>query len=211
MGPAPCWLALSRTSGRPHWDERVNWLEVAGFVLGLINIVLLVRRSVWNFPVAMVMVSLMGVVLFRSRLYSEAGLQGFFFVVNAYGWWLWSKAKGGESAVPVGWMGNRARAVWAVATALCSVSLGWIMHRFTNAALPFADSAITGASIAAQFLLSFRKIENWALWVMIDVASVCLYLYRDLYLFAVLYVAFGVLSVIGFRKWKSSADAPVRA
>ena len=68
MGPAACWWGSSPTSGRPHWDERVSWQEVAGFVLGLINIVLLVRRSVWNFPVAMVMVSLVGVVLFRSRL-----------------------------------------------------------------------------------------------------------------------------------------------
>ena len=61
----------------------MSWPEVAGFVLGLINIILLVRRSVWNFPVAMVMVSLVGMVLFRSRLYSEAGLQGFFFVARS--------------------------------------------------------------------------------------------------------------------------------
>lgn len=206
-----CWWASRWTSGRPHWDERVSWQEVAGFVLGLINIVLLVRRSVWNFPVAMVMVSLVGVVLFRSRLYSEAGLQAFFFVVNACGWWLWTRAKGEESAVPVEWMSPRARVEWSAATVLCSISLGWIMHRFTNAALPFADSAITGASIAAQFLLSFRRIENWVLWVVIDVASVCLYLYRDLYLFAVLYVAFGVISVIGLREWMNSAGRPAKA
>lgn len=189
----------------------MSWEEVVGSILGLINIVLLVRRSVWNFPVAMAMVSLVGVVLFRSRLYSEAGLQLFFFVVNAYGWWLWSRAKGEDEGVPVEWMDARARAIWAMATALCSVSLGWIMHRFTNAALPFTDSAITGASIAAQFLLSFRKIENWVLWVVIDIASVCVYIYRDLYLFAALYVAFGVLSVMGLREWIASREEAARA
>lgn len=179
----------------------MSWLEAVGSLLGLINIVLLVRRSVWNFPVAMAMVTLVGIVLFRTRLYSEAGLQVFFFVVNAYGWWLWSRASDSAGQVPVRWMGWPARAVSAIATALCSVSLGWIMHRFTNAALPFADSAIAGASVTAQLLLSFRRIENWALWVLIDIASVSLYLYRGLDLFAGLYVAFGVISVLGLKEW----------
>ncbi len=176
-------------------------MEIAGSILGLINIFLLVRRSVWNFPVAMAMVTLVGIVLFRTRLYSEAGLQVFFFVVNAYGWWLWSRASDSSGEVPVRWMDWPARAVWAFATAICSLSLGWVMHSFTNAALPFADSAIAGASVTAQFLLSFRRIENWVLWVLIDIASVCLYFYRDLFLFAGLYTAFGVISVLGLREW----------
>lgn len=183
----------------------MSWTELAGSLLGLVNIVLLIRRSVWNFPVAMAMVSLIGVTLFEARLYSEAGLQVFFFVVNAWGWYLWSRARGDRHAVPVGWMGWPARAAWAAVTALLSLSLGWVMHRFTNAALPFADSAVTGASVAAQILLSLRRIENWVLWVAIDVVSVGLYLYRDLYALAALYVVFGVLSVRGYRQWTAAA------
>ena len=80
-------------------------------------------------------------------------------------------------------MGWPARAAWVTGT-MCAVSLGWVMRTTTDAALPFADSAIAGASITAQFLLSFRKIENWVLWVLIDVASVALYLNRGLNLFA---------------------------
>ncbi len=179
----------------------MSWAEVAGSILGLINILLLVRRSVWNFPVAMVMVCLIGFVLFGAKLYSEAGLQVFFFVVNGYGWYLWSRAKETAAEVPVSWMGWRARMAWIIGTAVSSLSLGWLMHRFTDAALPFADSAIAGASITAQFLLSFRRIENWVLWVLIDVASVALYLSRGLNLLAALYFAFGVISVIGLREW----------
>lgn len=178
-----------------------SWTEIAGAALGLIQIWLLVRRSVWNFPVAMVMVSLIGVTLFDARLYSEAGLQAFFFVVNAIGWHQWRRVENAEHQVPVTWMAWPSRAAWAAITALLSVSLGWVMHRFTNAALPFADSAVTGASIAAQLLLNFRRIENWVLWVGIDVISVALYLYRDLHFLAALYVAFLVISVIGLREW----------
>ena len=184
----------------------MNWTELAGALLGLANIVLLVRRSVWNFPVAMAMVTLIGITLFEKRLYSETGQQVFFFVVNGWGWYLWSRAKGAkEDAVPVGWMSDRARFVWAAATAALSLTLGWIMHRFTNAALPFADSAVTGASIAAQILLSLRRIENWVLWVAIDVVSIALYLNRELYFLAALYLVFLILSVQGLREWKRAA------
>jgi nicotinamide mononucleotide transporter len=87
-----------------------------------------------------------------------------------------------------------------------SLALGWVMGRFTNAALPFADSAITGASIAAQLLLNARRVENWVLWVLIDVASIALYLYRGLNWFAVLYGAFLVISLIGLRQWTRAAQ-----
>ncbi len=187
----------------------MNPVEALAAVLGLINIALLVRRSVWNFPAAMAMVTATAFVLFRARLYGETGLQAFFFVVNGWGWWLWSRAKGGEEAgVPVGWMSARQRIAWAGVTAALSLSLGWAMHRFTNAALPFADSAVTGASIAAQFLLSFRRIENWVLWIAIDVVSIALYLARGLPLLAALYGAFLVMSAVGLRVWIGAARRP---
>lgn len=181
-----------------------NWFQLIGAALGLIQIGLLVRRSVWNFPVAMVMVSLIGVTLVEARLYSEAGLQAFFFVVNAIGWFQWRQVEDRSRAVPVGWMNNQARGVWALVTVTLSVSLGWVMHRFTDAALPFADSAVTGASIAAQLLLNLRRIENWVLWIAIDVASVALYINRELYFFAALYLAFLVISVVGLKEWMAA-------
>lgn len=154
---------------------------------------------------AMAQVALTGVVLAGARLYSEAGLQAFFFVVNVHGWYLWKHAQGDDAEVPVGWMAWPARGGWAAVTLVLSVALGWVMHRFTNAALPFADSAVTGASVAAQLLLNLRRIENWVLWIVIDVVSVGLYLNRGLSLLAVLYVAFLVLSVIGLRQWRRAA------
>ena len=155
----------------------------------------------------MAQVTLTGVVLAGARLYSEAGLQAFFFVVNVHGWYLWSHARGDEADVHVAWMQWPARAAWGAVTIVLSLSLGWIMHRFTNAALPFADSAVTGASVAAQLLLNLRRIENWVLWIAIDVVSVALYITRGLNLLAALYVAFLVLSVIGLRQWTQAAKA----
>jgi nicotinamide mononucleotide transporter len=181
----------------------VSPLEIAGTVLGLANIVLLIRRSVWNFPAAMAMISCIGIVLFEARLYAEAGLQVFFFVVNAWGWYLWSRAKGegAGDTVPVRWLGWPARLGLAAGAAAISLALGLSLARWTDAALPMADSAVAGMSVAAQILLGLRRIENWVLWIVVDVVAVALYLDRGLNLLAILYCAFLVLSAVGLHAW----------
>lgn len=183
----------------------MNPIEWTAAALGVLNIVLLVRRSVWNFPFGMAMVALYVFVFWEARLYGEATLQVFFFAAQGWGWWLWVKAGGPESRVPVRWLDPLSLAVWVVATAALSLNLGWLMHRFTNASLPYADSAITGASIAAQLLLGLRRVENWVLWILIDCTSIAVYLAKGLYPTAGLYVLFLLLSVLGLREWVAAA------
>ena len=179
----------------------MNPLELVAVALGLANIVLLVRRSIWNFPFGIAMVSLYAAIFFEKRLYGEAGLQVFFAVVQVYGWALWVRAGGAEEAVAVRWLGWRTRFAWLAAIVALALALGTLMHRLTDAAMPYPDAFVTSASIAAQFLLSFRRIENWILWIVIDVGAIVLYILRDLDLTAGLYAAFLVLSVLGLREW----------
>lgn len=176
-------------------------LEPLAVAFGLINITLLVRRSIWNFAFGMAMVALYAVIFFDARLYAEAGLQVFFAVVQTYGWWLWARAGGAEHKVSVRWLGWPARIGWLVAIAALTLALGAALDRHTDAAAPYPDAAIAAGSIAAQFLLSFRRVENWALWIAIDIGAIMLYIARDLHLTAGLYCAFLVLSVLGLRAW----------
>lgn len=185
--------------------ERFALVEWVAAGLGLVNIVLLVRRSVWNYAFGMAMVALYIVVFFSQRLYAESGLQVFFFVAQGYGWWLWVKVGGEHDRVPVRYLDNLSRGVWAIATAAISLNLGWVMHRFTDATMPYADSAIAGASVTAQLLLAFRRVENWVLWVAIDVGSILLYINRGLYPTAGLYGCMLVISIIGLREWVLAA------
>lgn len=185
--------------------DLVEW-TAAG--LGLANITLLVRRSWWNYPFGLAMVALYFVVFWRAKLYGEAGLQVFFFAAQAWGWVLWMRVGGrDDSRVPVGRLGNLARAVWVTATAALALNLGWVMHRFTDASVPYADAAIAGASIAAQILLAYRRIENWVLWILIDVASIAVYIHKELWPTAALYLVFLVMSVLGLREWIRAENA----
>ncbi|MGF7156278.1 nicotinamide riboside transporter PnuC [Novosphingobium gossypii] len=191
----------------------VEWIAAA---LGLVNIALLVRRSAWNYPFGMAMVALYATVFFEAKLYGEAGLQVFFFVAQAWSWALWAKAAQANAAraepgggdhgdgadqVPVRRLSTTGRLVWLTGTAALALNLGWVMDRFTDAALPYADTAIAGASIAAQILLAFRRIENWVLWIAINVASIAVYIHKDLWPTAGLYLVFLLMSVLALREW----------
>lgn len=183
----------------------MNPLELIAVALGLANVGLLVRRSIWNYPFGMAMVSLYFVIFWQARLYGEAGLQVFFFVVQGWGWLLWARAGGLARMVEVEWMSGRARIAALLLAAVSSISIGWAMARFTDAALPYADAAIAGASVVAQVLLAMRRVENWALWIAVDVLSVGVYLNRELYLTAGLYVVFLVLAAMGLIQWAKAA------
>ena len=185
----------------PETLKTLEWLAAA---LGVINIALLIFRSQWNFAFAIASVSLYVFIFFESRLYAESGLQVFFILANVWGWIVWRRsldAGEDESRVTVRWLDWRSRVVWLTVTAALSLNLGWLMHKYTNAAMPFADSAIAGASVAAQILLGYRRIENWVLWIAIDVAAVLLYINRGLHPTAGLYGGMLVMSLFGLREW----------
>lgn len=183
----------------------MNPLEIIAVLLGIANVGLLVFRSIWNYPFGLAMVALYFVIFREARLYGEAGLQVFFFAVQGWGWYLWARAGGLSRSVQVEWMGWRARLAALALVAASSIGIGWTMARFTDAAMPYADATIAGASVVAQVLLAMRRVENWALWIAIDVLSIGVYLMRGLNLTAGLYVVFLVLAAAGLAQWARAA------
>jgi nicotinamide mononucleotide transporter len=182
-------------------------LEIAAALLGVINIVLVVRRSTWNYPFGIVMVALYFFVFWSAKLYSDALLQIFFVVIQAYGWWAWAHARHVDHGVVVGWMPWRRRVPWLAGTAVAVLLWGAGMARFTDAAAPFVDATTAGLSIAAQSLQSLRRIESWLLWIAVDSVAIGLFAWRGLFVTSALYGLFLVLAVVGLSEWRRRADA----
>jgi len=180
----------------------MTWLEWVAAGLGVINVALVVRRSVWNYPFGLAMVALYFFVFFEARLYSDALLQIFFFVVQIYGWMNWVQARGTTGEVPVGLLTWPVRAAWMAGTALVSLAWGLTMAHFTDALYPITDAFVAGFSISAQILMARRKVENWAIWILVDIVAVGLYFSRHLYPTSALYLLFLLLSVAGLIEWR---------
>ncbi|HWI86867.1 MAG TPA: nicotinamide riboside transporter PnuC [Sphingomonas sp.] len=189
------------------FDVSLNPLEAIGTLLGLANILLLIRRSIWNFPFGLLMVALYADIFFTAKLYSDALLQLFFFAIQLYGWWAWWRSGGGTNKVEVERLTWPARIAWVVVIGITSFAWGAIMRSYTDAAFPWIDAAVAMASIAAQLLLARRRIENWILWIAVDMVAIGLYLAKGLMLTAGLYVIFLILSALGLREWMRSAAA----
>jgi nicotinamide mononucleotide transporter len=183
------------------FDRWMTVLEWTAAGLGLVNIALLVFRSHWNFAFGIGSVAMACFVFWERKLYAESGLQVFFVAAQAWGWWLWLRIGGEDSQVPVRWLDWPSRAVWLAVTASLSLNLAWAMDRFTDAAAPYIDGPLAMFSISAQFLLAFRRIENWVLWIVIDVFSVLLFIDREIYALAALYGAMLVMCLFGLKEW----------
>ena len=179
-------------------------LEAIAALFGLVNIILIVRRSVWNFPAALIMVSLTGVVLWDARLYSDAGLQIFFFIVNLLGWVLWHRHKGAQGEVKIDRLGFSGQLAW-VAMAL-SFIWGWgrFMATHSNASFPFWDASIAVLSICAQIMMTRRYINNWHWWIVVSILSIGLYWQKQLYWFTGLYVVFLGMAIWGLVAWREA-------
>jgi nicotinamide mononucleotide transporter len=182
-------------------------LEIAAALLGVINVVLVVRRSTWNYPFGIVMVAFYFFVFWNAKLYSDALLQIFFLVIQAYGWWAWAHARHVDHGVVVGWMPWRRRVPWLAVTAVAVLLWGTGMARFTDAAAPFVDATTAGLSIAAQSLQSLRRIESWVLWIAVDSVAIGLFAWRGLFVTSALYGLFLVLAVVGLFEWRRRAEA----
>lgn len=183
----------------------MSWVEWVATGLGIACVALAAARSIWTFPTGIGSVLLLGIVVFEARLYSDAALQLFFAAANLYGWWNWHRAQERTGEVVVGTLDARGRRRWGGAILIGWLAWGAAMHRFTDAALPWWDAGIAAASVAAQILMARRRIENWWLWVAVDVASIPLYLMKSLHLFAGLYLIYLALAVGGWVSWWRSA------
>lgn len=182
-------------------------IEGVAFVLGVANVLLLVRRSMWNYPFGIVMVLLYAVIFHDAKLYSDALLQIFFLVVQIYGWLHWRRVNLEAGEIRVERLSGRARVLIVAACAAAILGWGALMHSQTDASYHFWDASVAILSVAAQILLARRYVENWLLWILVDLLSIGLYAAKGLWLTMVLYVIFLGLASWGLVQWRRAMAA----
>jgi nicotinamide mononucleotide transporter len=182
-------------------------LDLLAAALTLVNVWLVVRRSLWNYPFGLAAVALSAAVFWREKLYSDVLLQGFFFLVQFYGWWVWSRHREADGGVAVAWLSWPERIAALALTAAATVGWGALMAYRTDAALPWWDAANLMLSIVAQLLMSRRYAENWILWIVVDVNATALYAAKGLTAFTLLYVVLTGLAAWGLIGWRRATRA----
>ncbi len=182
-------------------------VEIVAVVFGVVSVWLSTREHIVAWPTALVNTSLYAVIFWRAGIYANAGLQVLYFVLSVYGWYAWKY--GGRDHTPLR-VTRAHRGHWLLFVPLgiaATVVLALTLGRYTDAALPWLDSATTAASLVAQYLMTRKILENWVIWIAADVVYIGMYLSQGLALTAGLYAAFLVLATMGFFSWRASFRA----
>ena len=185
----------------------MSLLDVFGFVTGALSVWLCVRKNVWNWPVGIANSAVFLVSFATVGLYADAALQIVYVVLGVYGWVYWLRGGDGAHEAPV----TRLPAI-GIAAALAFVVLAtWlfaaVLSAYFHSTVPLWDGLTTALSLAAQFLLSRKVLENWFFWIAADVIYVPLYAVKGLPLTALLYVIFLAMCVAGAIAWNRSLHA----
>ena len=190
------------------WGSPVTWLEIVAFALSVWMVVCNMRVDPLGWPLAIASSLLYALLFASSRLYGEASLQLFFVVVAGWGWWQWLRGTGaGGAPLRVHTMTLRRRLVALGLTFAAWPLLGIALARGTDTDVPYLDALPTVASITGQFLLGRKLIENWAVWLAVNVFSLGLFAYKGLWLTLILYALFALMSVAGWRAWRQRLRA----
>ncbi|MDB4880800.1 MAG: nicotinamide mononucleotide transporter PnuC [Gemmatimonadetes bacterium] len=179
-------------------------LELVAAVTGALSVWLSVRQNIWSWPTAIVNVVLYAVVFHGARLYADMGLQVVYAVLSVYGWYGWLHGGAGRTPLRVTRTSPALATLLALVAAAGGFLLGAVLHYNTDAALPWMDSFLSSTSLVAQWMMTRKKLENWLVWIAVDVLYVGMFIGKGLHLTAVLYTVFLALAVKGFLDWRRS-------
>jgi nicotinamide mononucleotide transporter len=179
----------------------ISALEWVGFVTTIGCVYLAAKQNIWNWPVGIISVSTYLIIFYQSQLFGDAALQIYFLGTGIYGWYFWLKKKK-EKEKPVISLPFGDMLIVLAGTAALSYLLGLFLETFTPSKVPYIDGFCTAVSFMAQILMTRKILQNWALWIFVDICYVPLYIYKNLYLTSLLYIILLVLAYMGHLDWR---------
>lgn len=197
----------------------LSYIELIGTVFGLLAVYWASRENIWTWPASLINVTAFFILFYQINLYADMFLQIYFLIVSIYGWYNWLQPKNKEDVLlPISRMTQKELFIHAFLLVIGTIGIGYLMSQihlwfpstFTEpAAFPYPDAFTTTASILAMILLSQKKIENWLLWIAVDVVAVYLYYLKDILFVSVEYVIFLIICIFGYINWRKTLGVQI--
>lgn len=192
----------------------MNYLDIITAALGLAYILLEYRASVWMWAVGAVM-QFLGIILYYQKgLYADCGMEFYYLGMTVYGYWMWrhkgmannegAQQAGSDapSAIPIRHIPLRLALCWGAAAAALWALIWWLLTTFTDSTVPVADAFTTALSLVGIWALAHKYLEQWFIWLAVDVVTCVLYWHKDLPFKSALYALYVVIAIAGFLRWR---------
>jgi nicotinamide mononucleotide transporter len=195
------WVSQSFQQG----IAEMSWLEAIAVFFGIASVFYSIKKNIWVFPTGMISTLIYVYICLKYKLYADMGINAYYFGMSIYGWYLWSRPNGKSAELPVTWL-SRIGIIKSIALFFVSYGLLYfILANFTDSDVPYWDSFTTSSAFVGMWLMAKKKVENWVAWIITDLVSIPLYLYKGLVLTSFQFMFFTVLAIIGLFSWINSA------
>jgi nicotinamide mononucleotide transporter len=200
-----------------------NWIEIFGAITGIIYVFLEIRQNIWLWPVGIITSAVYIIVFFTSKFYADMTLQGYYLAISCVGWYWWIKGTGhraqgerqkslnspfeggeGDVKLVVTHLKLKAGLILSGIFILLYFFLWFVLSHLTDSPVPEWDSFITSLSIIATWMLARKIYEHWFLWIVVNSASVIIFITKGLYPTVILYLVYLGMSFAGLKVWKRS-------
>jgi nicotinamide mononucleotide transporter len=185
-----------------------NYVELLGAILGLIYIWFSVRQKILTWPVGLLSSVFYIFIFFQARLYAGMGLQVYYAAMSIYGWYYWAKGRNNDTGEKIN-VSFTKPLVWmmiAAAFVIIFILIVLVLKNYTDSDVTFIDSLTTTAGIIATWMMARKLIENWIIWILTDLISVFLYVEKQLWVTALLYLVFTTMAILGFIEWRKNLN-----
>lgn len=182
------------------WQGTSN-LELISVSFGLLYIVLAARENILCWPAALIGTATGVVVFWDVSLLMEMALNVYYLAMAVFGWWQWQKGGIARSELAISAWGLDRHLSAVLVIAVLTLISGFILEKNTQAALPYVDSFTTWAAVVTTWMVTRKILENWLYWIIIDCVGVWLFLQKELYLYALLFVLYTVIACFGYMNW----------
>ena len=179
-----------------------HWLDIVTTVLGLAYILLEYRASLWMWVVGFAMQALGIVLYYQKGLYADCGMEFYYLSMTVYGYWKWVRGTSSKNSLPITHIPLRLLACWSVIMAAVWALIYWLLVTYTNSNVPLADSFTTALSLIGIWALAHKYLEQWFIWIAVDVVTSILYFYKDIPFKASLYALYVIIAIFGYMKWR---------
>ena len=184
------------------------WIEIFGVVTGILYVILEVKQNRFLWPLGIITSAAYIYIFFNGKFYADMGLQVYYVLISIYGWYYWSR--GGDRAdsgeLPVVRINRQQLLLLFLTFALAWAGIYFVLDRYTDSTVPLGDSFTTALAIVATWMLTRKIIEQWFLWIIANVVSIGLYIYKGLYPTVILYAVYAGMAVYGYMEWKRSMN-----
>ncbi len=186
-----------------HWVAE-NYIELLGTIAGLIYIFLSIKQNILLWPVGIVNVSLYIYVFFVSKFYADMALQFFYLFISIFGWYNWAHGRQEDenAGLPVVKLTGKLGLILLVVSLTIMGGIAFILVNYTDSDIPYWDAFTTAFSITATWMLARKFIEHWIIWIVVDLVSAGLYIYKGLYPTTILFLVFTILAFVGYFEWR---------